>query len=166
MSNFSTALTEIVNRSFEGKWASLASKCGIDPSVISRLGAGKFEPTTERLGIICSALARHDLKQLLLAAARDRIPTIYQEEIFGQEDAVSSLVRANLSPDLALIIRYLETTAMTDELTASYLRRIGDWVGITSNNETALKVAEGTPGDHAAAARKNVTYRKNGGDPK
>lgn len=73
---------------------------------------------------------RHDRKQLLLAAARDRVPVQFQEEIFGDEDPASQILRGKLSPDLAAVIRYLESTAMTDDLTASYLRRIGAWVGI------------------------------------
>lgn len=137
MSNFSNALTEIVERAFEGKWAELARKCGVDPSVISRLAAGKHEPTLERLDLICKALNRHDRKQLLLASARDRVPTDYQDEIFGDEDPASQLIRAKLSPELAAVIRHLESDAMKDPLTASYLRRIGCWIGILNAADVA-----------------------------
>lgn len=158
MSNFSNTLTEIVKRSFEGKWAKLAEKSGVDPSVISRLGAGKFEPTTERLQMICEALHRNDCKQLLIAAARDRIPEKFQSEIFGDEDPASQLLRSRLSPDLAAVIRYLESTAMGDPLTANYLRRIGEWVGIIPNAAKGqdLKVADGV-------AEYKVTPKSNGG---
>jgi transcriptional regulator with XRE-family HTH domain len=142
MSHFSNALTEIVKHSFDSKWASLATKCSVDPSVISRLGAGKFEPTLDRLEQICTALNRHDRKQLLMASARDRVPAIYQDELFGDEDPASQLLRAKLSPDLAAVIRYLESNAMADELTASYLRRIGQWVGLTGSENTISLVAD------------------------
>ena len=144
MSHFSTALTEIVERSFGGKWAELSRTSNVDASVISRLAAGKFEPTLDRLELICAAMNRHDRKQLLIAAARDRIPTAYQDDLFGDEDPASQLIRAKLSPDLAAVIRYLESNAMTDDLTASYLRRIGEWVGIVDPAPAFgdLKVAE------------------------
>ncbi len=160
MSHFSNALTEIVKHSFDGKWATLAAKCGVDPSVISRLGAGKFEPTLDRLETICSSLNRHDRKQLLMASARDRVPAIYQDELFGDEDPASQLLRAKLSPDLAAVIRYLESNAMADEGTAAYLRRIGQWVGLCGNEAKLAAVAEG--GEHSQAQRLgDTTYRKN-----
>ncbi|MGC4014688.1 MAG: hypothetical protein QM755_09265 [Luteolibacter sp.] len=76
-----------------------------------------------------------------MAAARDRIPVAFQGELFGDEDPSSQMIRAKLSPDLAAVIRYLEASAMTDENTAAYLRRIGGWVGIIDKPE-ALRAAE------------------------
>lgn len=156
MSHFSTALTEIVNHSFSEKWSELATKCSVDPSVISRLGAGKFEPTLERLQTICSALNRHDRKQLLMAAARDRIPAMYQDELFGDEDPASQLLRAKLSPDLAAIIRYLESNAMADEGTANYLRRLGEW--IFRPTESLSLVADAANPD-ASPHKRQANYR-------
>jgi transcriptional regulator with XRE-family HTH domain len=142
MSHFSTALTDIVERSFNGKWAELSRASGLDASIISRLAAGKFEPTIDRLAEIAKSLSRGDRKQLLIAAARDRVPADFQDEIFGDEDAASQLLRAKLSPDLAAVIRFLEGNAMTDEATGAYLRKIGEWVGITQPNYGQLKVAD------------------------
>jgi len=133
MKHFATALTEIINRCFEGNRSTLAKKSGVSPSTIARFCSGEVEPTLDRLEAISAQLPRLDRKQLLLAAARDRVPDEYQHEIFGDGDAASEFVRAKLSPDLAAVIRYLENNALQDPLTASYLRRIGDWVGISSS---------------------------------
>ena len=138
MSHFSTALTEIVERSFAGKWAELSRSCGLDASIISRLAAGKFEPTVERLGEIAGAMSRPDRKQLLIAAARDRVPNQFQSEIFADEDPASQILRAKLSPDISAVIRYLESNAMSDESTAAYLRKIGDWVFRVPANVTPM----------------------------
>ncbi len=145
MSHFSTALTEIVERSFESKWADLARRSGVDSSVISRFAAGKITPSIDGLGSLAAAMNRHDRKQLFLAAARDRIPPAYQDEIFGDEDPASQLLRAKLSPDLAAVIRYLESNAMSDELTATYLRRIASWIfqePAAATTQNTLRVAE------------------------
>lgn len=130
MKHFATALTEIIERAFNGNRSTLAKASTVSPSTIGRFCTGEVEPTLDRLEALCKCLGRHDRKQLLMAAARDRIPTIYQDELFGDEDPASQLIRAKLSPDLAAVIRYLESTAMQDDLTASYLRRIGEWVGL------------------------------------
>lgn len=147
MKHFSTALTEIIDRAFSGNRSTLAKASSVSPSTIGRFCAGEVEPTLDRLEAICKSLGRHDRKQLLMAAARDRIPLAYQDELFGDEDPASQLIRAKLSPDLAAVIRYLESTAMQDDLTASYLRRIGDWVGLGTSGTSKwsmedLKVAE------------------------
>ena len=142
MSHFSTALQEIITRSFEGNASNLGRATQLASSTVSRLLSGKFEPTLENLGNFGRSLTRTDRKQLLIAAARDRVPTEFQDELFGDEDPAAQLIRAKLSPDLAAVIRYLESSAMNDETTAQYLRKIGEWVGITTPSYGSLKVAE------------------------
>jgi transcriptional regulator with XRE-family HTH domain len=127
---FQIALNEVVIRSFAGNASSIARACQVPPSTISRLLSGKFEPTCETLETLAEVLNPDDRRQILLAAARDRIPSSFRSEIFGDEDPASQLLRAKLSPDLASVIRYLEASAMSDEVTAAYLRRIGRWVGL------------------------------------
>jgi transcriptional regulator with XRE-family HTH domain len=130
MSHLSTALSEIIARSYSGNASEFARATGVSSPNISRIRDGKFEPTLTILEALARNLHRHDRKQLLLAAARDRVPTAFQDEVFGDEDPASQLIRARLSPDLAAVIRYLESTVMNDETTAMYLRKIGEWVGI------------------------------------
>lgn len=140
MKHFPTALQEITDRSFDGKWANLSRASGVDASVISRFAADKIAPSLEVLEQLANAMHRHDRRQLLLSAARDRVPTSFQEDIFGDEDPASMLIRSKLSPDLAMIIRYLESNAMADQETAAYLRRLGSW--IFREDKPILKVAE------------------------
>lgn len=142
MKHFATALSEIIDRAYNGNRSQLAKLVEVSPSTIGRFCSGDVEPTLERVDAIAQSLSRADRKQLLMAAARDRVPLRFQDEIFGDEDPASQLLRAKLSPDLAAVIRYLESTAMTDDLTASYLRRIGEWIGLTQSQGTQLRVAE------------------------
>lgn len=145
MSHFSTALKEIITRSFEGNASNLTRATSLASSTVSRLLSGTFEPSIDNLEHIAKHLSRTDRKQLLLAAARDRVPDQFQDEIFGDEDLASQFLRAKLSPDLAAVIRYLESNAMADQLTGDYLRRIGTWVGINQPDARELKVAEDSP---------------------
>ena len=141
--HLATTLKEIIVRSFDGNRSKFSKLCGVSHVTIGRFCHGEVSPTLEKLTEICSHLKSPDRKRLLLAAARDRVPEIYQDEIFGSVDQASDMIRASLSPDLAAVISYLEKGAMNDPSTAEYLRRIGKWVGLIQEQETqALKVAE------------------------
>lgn len=138
MKHFATALTDIISRCFDGNRSTLAKLAKVSPSTIARFCSGDVEPTLDRLEDICRVLNRHDRRLLLMAASRDRIPAEYQDEVFGDEDPASQVIRAKLPPDLAAVIRYLEGDAMKDAQTASYLRRIGCWVGILDPAKVAV----------------------------
>lgn len=159
--HLATALTEIIERSFDGNRTEFSKKCGVVYTTIHRICAGDVAPTLDKLNDICQVLNLSDRKQLLLAAARDRIPAQYQAEIFGPEERATNMIRAKLAPDLSAVIRYLEDNAMSDPLTADYLRRIGKWVGITGeqtpsiNYITALK--EEKKSKVAAPVKKYIT---------
>lgn len=128
--NTGNALQEIINRNFEGKHVRFSDKCGLSHVSIGRICDGKISPTLDSLEKMCRVLPRQERKILLLAAARDRIPAEYQTELFGDTDIASEILRANLPADLAAVIRYLESAALNDPTTASYLRRIGQWAGV------------------------------------
>lgn len=146
--NTAQALQEIISRNFEGKDVRFAKKCGLSHATIGRICDGKIAPTLESLDKMCEVIPRHERKVLLMAAARDRIPEKYQSELFGDTDPASEMLRAKLSPDLAAVIRYLESTAMSDPSTADYLRRIGKWVGIIENKETNTQKAASNEADY------------------
>gem|GEM_PF-6507398 len=130
-----TALQGIIKRNFGGKRVRFSSKCCLSHVTVGRICEGKIAPTLESLDKMCAVIPRPERKILLLAAARDRIPDQYEAELFGDSDMASEILRAKLPPDLAAVIRYLESTALSDPMTAEYLRRIGTWVGIIPKAE-------------------------------
>jgi len=127
---FSRALNEILNQSYAGNKAALAKDSGIDRAVISILAKPGIAPSTTRLEAIAKALSKEDRVRLLLAAARDVIPPVYQSEVL--EDG-STLRKSRLSDDLASVICFLEEEAHTDPETAALLRSIGRWTGVISS---------------------------------
>lgn len=135
MTEFPTALNEVINRSFQGKKAELARAVDMDVSVISKLCSSKMDPSTDRLDKLCGPLTPFDRRQLLIAASRDKVPERFQDEIFGEKNSASDLLRSNLSPDLAKVISYFEQSAMRDESTASFLRHMGKMSGVLTREE-------------------------------
>lgn len=144
MKNFGMALSEIVERRYRGNRSALAKLINVSPSTIYRFCSGEMEPAMDSLEALCDQLPPEERKRLLVAAARDRIPSAYQDELFGSDEPAPSLFRARLSPDLAAVIRYLEGAAMKDESTAAYLRKIGEWVGLPLPPDP-LKISEKGP---------------------
>lgn len=140
--NFSITLTEIIRLNYKGDKVKFSKLCKVSYTTIYRLCNGETEPSMEKLETICGIVHRLDRRNLLLAAARDRIPVKYQQDVYGDADASSEIIRAKLPKDLAAVIRYLESSALTDPQTAEYLRRIGTWVGIIEDSEHIPRAAE------------------------
>ncbi len=157
MNHFGLALSELVARRYNGNRSALAKEIRSSPSTIGRFCSGEVEPTLDRLEAICRQCDEAERRVLLLAAARDRIPAAYQKEIFTDGNPEAERLRAGLPEDLAAVIRYLENSALNDPGTASYLRKIGEWVGI-SRREARLMVAESDEPHDVPPAKFPVTY--------
>ncbi len=145
MKHFGMALSEMVASHYGGNRSALAKEVNVSPSTIGRFCSGEVEPTLESLETICRRCDAPARRKLLLAAARDRIPEAYQPEIFADGDAETERLRAELPADLAAVIRYMASSALNDEATAGFLRKIGEWVGLAAP-QARLMVAE-EPGE-------------------
>lgn len=130
MSEFSTALTEIIERSYEGNSMKLSRASSVPSSALTRLTKASLSPSTARLEELSKALNRHDRRQLLLAAARDRIPEQYQAEVFDAKGTSTAMSKGKLPNDIEAIISWLQMDALRDEETRVFIRKIGKWIGI------------------------------------
>lgn len=139
MSEFSTALNEVLSHSYNGNKASLSRASNVDASVISKLASGNLEPSMDRLEAIAKVVTPPNRKLLLLAVARDKIPAPYRDEVLA---GTGELNKPPLPNDLRAILDYLEADCLRSESTREYLRRLATWIDILPKRTDLSLVAE------------------------
>ena len=131
MKEFPRALEEVILKEFAGNRASLARAAQMDRSVITKLLSGDTSPTQARLEALCEVLEPPARRSVLLAAARDLIPSRYKEEVSRSEFGhVSDMLRGALPSDVKAVLDYLERDALENPETVAFLRRISKMIGL------------------------------------
>lgn len=74
MSNYSHALKSIIDEAFEGRQLSLAEKCDVPHSLVSRHCSGEYRPDQESLEKICAAMSTPLRAKLAGAHLHDETP--------------------------------------------------------------------------------------------
>ncbi len=125
---FSSALNDLIVREFDGNKAALAKLTGIDRAVISVLAKPSTAPTNARLDTLASALPKAEADILMVAAAKDLIP-VRHHDVFGGSAEMA------LPDDLRTVIAHLVDQSLLDSDTASFLRTVGNWMGVLQSGE-------------------------------
>ena len=122
---FSTVLMEVIDSEYNGNKAALGRACKIPAPTLCTLTAGEIFPSTDRLTALAEILSENTRFKLLKAAAIDRIPEKYRDEIFNENDSIRSSL---LPDDMISIINYIEDEALNDPVTADLIRAFGKWL--------------------------------------
>ena len=136
---FSVALTDLIDRRYEGNRTALSRQCGIPAPTLYTLCTAKVKPSMRRLEVIADVLGKDDRQMLLLAAAQDVIPAKYKHEV---ADAGGAFGRPKLAADLEAVVCFLEDEAAAEPEVAGMLRSIGRWAGVLPDDGHLGMVAE------------------------
>ena len=132
MSCASNTLTDIIDRSFNGKKILLAKSSDMTAESITRLTQGRtFTPHT--LEKICEAIPPDDARALCHSVCRDLIPAEYKDDLIIidnnlKEDQTPYITGPQLDDHSEKIIKKIKQLAATEPETKAWLHRLGKWM--------------------------------------
>jgi hypothetical protein len=132
MSYTANTLTEIIDRSFDGKKSALAKAAGLAPRVITMI-TGDQRPSAQNLTHLCRALATDDARELCLAASRDLIPPEYSDDLRIHSESADALAEPpatfnGLDPHSTLILKKLRALVARDHEAKEWLHLTAKWL--------------------------------------
>lgn len=122
-----TALSSIIEASFDGKKNNLALAADCLPNVITKLTSGQsFTPQT--LALICEALTDKDARTLCAAVCRDHLPERFHGILVTAEKNQKQSTLPPLDKKTEAIIFNLAELCSKDSGTREWLHQMATWM--------------------------------------
>lgn len=144
MSYTSKTLAHIIDRSFDGRQASLAEAAGIPSSAMTKLCRARRSLTPSTLAKLVDAMPPDDARALCASACRDLLPQHLADSIQldapgrVQEQPPAYIPGPPLDPVSEAILHKIRHLVASETETQQWLHRIGAWIGITPQDPAAL----------------------------
>lgn len=122
---FSRALNDLLERLYDNNKAALAKDSGIDRAVISTLAKPSVSPSSDRLLKLAACLPKEEAAILMVAAAKDLMPSDFHYLVDGSGNSSAALPN-----DLRSVLAYFAAEAAIDVDVAEFLRTMGKWIGV------------------------------------